>query len=36
MFGLVLIVAVMVTFDLAALIWGVDSRSIGDPPSHHV
>jgi hypothetical protein len=37
MFGLVLIVAVMVVFDLAALRWGADSRpSIGAEPTRKI
>jgi hypothetical protein len=35
--GLVLIVAVLVAFDLAAVLWGADSRpSVDELPSHHV
>jgi hypothetical protein len=37
MFGLVLVFAVLIIFDLAAVLWGADSRpSIDDLPSHHV
>lgn len=37
MFGLVLVFAVLIVFDLAAVLWGADSRpSIDDLPSHHV
>jgi len=37
MFGLVLVFAVLIVFDLAAVLWGADSRpSIDELPSHHV
>ena len=37
MVGLVLVFAVLIVFDLAAVLWGADSRpSIDDLPSHHV
>jgi hypothetical protein len=37
MVGLVVIVAVMVVFDLAALRWGADSRpSISDEPTRSI
>ena len=37
MVGFLIVVAVLVVFDLAAVLWGADSRtSIGDAPSHHV
>lgn len=37
MVGLLIVVAVLVVFDLAAVVWGADSRTTdADPPSHHV
>lgn len=37
MVGIVLIVAVMVAFDLAALRWGADSRpSISEEPTRNI
>ena len=37
MVGLVIVIAVVVVFDLAAILWGSDSRpSIDDTSSHHV
>ena len=37
MVGLVLIVAVVIVFDLAALRWGADSRpAIGNEPSRNI
>ena len=37
MVGLVLIVAVVIVFDLAALRWGADSRpDIGNEPSRNI
>ena len=37
MVGMLIAVAVLVAFDLAALLWGADSRTIvGDQPSHQV
>lgn len=37
MIGLVVIVAVMVAFDLAALRWGADSRTtIGEEPTRNI
>jgi nitrogen fixation-related uncharacterized protein len=37
MVGILIAVAVLVAFDLAALLWGADSRtSAGQPPSHDV
>jgi hypothetical protein len=37
MVGLVLVLAVLIVFDLAAVLWGADSRaSIDALPSHHV
>jgi nitrogen fixation-related uncharacterized protein len=35
MIGLVLVIAVVVVIDLAAVLWGTDSRSfVDDVPSH--
>ena len=37
MVGILIVVVVLVAFDLAALVWGADSRSTPvPPPSHHV
>ncbi len=37
MVGLVIVIAVVVAFDLAAVLWGTDSRSsVDEMPSHHV
>jgi nitrogen fixation-related uncharacterized protein len=37
MVGILIVVVVLVAFDLAAFLWGTDSRSTtGQPPSHHV
>jgi hypothetical protein len=37
MVGLLLVLAVVIVIDLAAVLWGADSRpSIDDLPSHHV
>ena len=37
MVGFVLVIAVVVVIDLAAVLWGTDSRSpIDDVPSHRV
>jgi nitrogen fixation-related uncharacterized protein len=37
MVGILIVVAVVVAFDLAAVLWGADSRNTaGHPPSHHV
>jgi len=37
MVGLVIVIAVVVLFDLAAVMWGADSRSsIDDSPSHQI
>lgn len=37
MVGLVIVIAVVVVFDLAAVLWGADSRpSVDDMASHHV
>jgi hypothetical protein len=37
MVGFVIVIAVLVAFDLAAVLWGADSRTIvGDQPSHQV
>jgi len=34
--GLLIIIAVVVVFDLAAVLWGTDSRSLlDDDPSHN-
>lgn len=36
MVGFMIVVAVLVVFDLAAVLWGADSCTIAsDPPSHH-
>jgi len=35
MVGFLIVVVVLVAFDLAAVLWGADSRTIsGDQPSH--
>jgi hypothetical protein len=37
MVGFLIVLTVLVAFDLAAVVWGADSRTTtGDPPSHHV
>jgi hypothetical protein len=37
MVGFLIVIAVLVAFDLAAVLWGADSRTTPvDPPSHHV
>jgi hypothetical protein len=37
MVGFLIVVAVLVAFDLAAVLWGADSRTTtSDLPSHHV
>jgi hypothetical protein len=37
MIGLVIVLAVVVAFDLAAVLWGTDSRSsVDELPTHHV
>lgn len=37
MVGLLIVIAVLVVLDLAAIIWGADSRTTtGDPTSPHV
>jgi hypothetical protein len=37
MVGLVIVIAVVVVFDLAAVLWGADSRSsVDEMPTHHV
>jgi hypothetical protein len=37
MVGILIVVAVLVGFDLAAVLWGADSRiTAGQSPSHHV
>jgi len=36
MVGLVLVIAVVVVIDLAAVLWGTDSRSSDDVPAHRV
>ena len=37
MVGLLIVIVVLVVFDLAAVVWGADSRTtVGDPPSYHV
>jgi hypothetical protein len=37
MVGFLIVVAVLVAFDLAAVVWGADSRTTtGDRLSHHV
>ena len=33
MVGIVIVLAVVVAFDLAAVLWGADSRSTGQSPS---
>lgn len=37
MVGLMIVIAIVVVFDLAAVLWGADSRpSIDDIPSHQL
>jgi hypothetical protein len=37
MVGLVIVIAVVVVFDLAAVLWGTDSRSsVDEMPTQHV
>jgi hypothetical protein len=36
MVGFLIVIAVVVAFDLAAVLWGADSRTLGDPPARHV
>jgi len=37
MVGLMIVIAVVVVLDLAAVLWGVDSRpSIDETSSHHI
>jgi hypothetical protein len=35
MVGLMIVIAVVVVFDLAAVLWGADSRSSADEMSSH-
>jgi hypothetical protein len=36
MVGILIVLAVLVAFDLAAVLWGADSRTTAQPPSHPV